>query len=508
MTMKQRVLILSTSAGAGHKAAAAALEQVFARNPHVDVRNHDALELGSDALRTQYDDMYHRMVRDAPVLLGWWYDQQNEPFKGDQIRILWERLNAEPLVRLIKEFDPDITVCTHYMPAGIIAQMMSRGELHTHLAIVTTDYDFQGMWLSRMFNRYFVPLEETKVHVTSLGIPAEHITVSGIPVSPVFGEPVDRDAVLAQYNLRPDAPIILVSAGAAGNTSAKTVVEQLSRLRGDFQAVVICGRNDRLRREIVAQAAPRAADFRVLGFTDRMPDLMRVASLFIGKPGGLTASECMAAQLPMLLIEPIPGQEERNSDHLLEEGAALRCNELSTVAFKVDRLLAEPERLAQMRANTRRLGRPDAAEVIVETLLREQVPPVLAESAPRSSLVGALLGGQPAAAPPAVTLYDDQSGVLLGTISEAQFRFLADQLEEEDSRDDDYYINAPTIDMLAERGADPELLAMLRMALGDREDAEVRWVWLRPDASAVPPVRVEPASPPADPAIDAPQQQI
>jgi processive 1,2-diacylglycerol beta-glucosyltransferase len=497
MTNQRRVLILSTSAGAGHKVAAAALEQVFRRFPHVEVRNQDALELTTEALRTQYADMYFRLVREAPVLLGWWYDQQNEPFKGDQLRVLWDRLNAEPLIRFIREFDPDITVCTHFMPAGIIAQMMSRGELHTNLAIVTTDYDFQGMWLSRTFNRYFVALEETKVHVTSLGIPAEHITVSGIPVDPVFGLPVDREAALARFSLRPEVPVILVSAGAAGNTSARLVAEQLMRLENDFQAVVVCGKNDRLRREIVAVAAPRADHFRVLGFTDKMPDLLRSASLFIGKPGGLTASECMAAEVPMLIVEPIPGQEERNSHHLLEEGAAVRCNELTTIAYKVDLLLGDPPRLERMRANTRRLGRPDAAEVIVETLLGEPAPPVLVESATRTSLVETLLG-EPAptlpALPVAITLYDDASGVLLGTLSEAQFQFLADQLEEEDPRDDDYYLNQATVDMLQARGADPELLAILRAALGDQEEAEVRWVRLDQLAgSAVPPLRVEPA---------------
>lgn len=504
MSNKQRVLILSTSAGAGHTVAAAALEKVFRRFPQVEVKNQDALEMTTETLRTQYADMYFRMVRDTPLLLGWWYDQQNEPFKGDQLRVLWDRLNAEPLVRFIREFDPDITVCTHYMPAGIIAQMMSRGELHTNLAIVTTDYDFQGMWLSRMFNRYFVALEETKVHVQSLGMPVEHITVSGIPVNPVLGEAVDRESVLAQYTLRPDVPIILVSAGAAGGTPAKSVVEQLLLLENDFQAVVICGKNDQLRREIIALAAPRADDFRVLGFTDAMPDLLRVASLFIGKPGGLTASECMAAGLPMLIIDPIPGQEERNSIHLLEEGAAVRCNELSTIAFKVDRLLSDPERLAQMRRNTSRLGRPDAARVIVETLLAEETPAVLVEQVQRPSLVTTLLGRPSSpAAPPAVTLYDDRTGVLLGTVSEAQFQFLATYLEEEDAFDDDYYINQATIEMLAERGADEELLSILRAALGDEDETEVRWVRRVPEGIATaPPVQVEWVEVPVPPATD------
>jgi processive 1,2-diacylglycerol beta-glucosyltransferase len=501
MAEKQRVLILSTSAGAGHKAAAAALEKVFQHHAQVEVQNLDALELTTETLRSQYADMYFRMVREAPMLVGWWYDQQNEPLKGDQLRVLWDRVNAEPLVRFIREFDPDITVCTHFMPAGIIAQMMSRGELRTHLAIVTTDYDFQGMWLSRMFNRYFVALEETKVHVVSLGIPGEHITVSGIPVDPIFGEPVDRAAVLARHNLRPDAPIILISAGAAGNTSATAVVEQLLRLENDFQAVVVCGRNDRLRRGIVALAAPRADNFRVLGYTDRMPDLLRVATLFVGKPGGMAASECMAAGVPMVIIEPIPGQEERNSHHLLEEGAAVRCNELSTVGYKIDRLLGDPARLERMRQAARALGRPDAAATIVDTLLREHVPAVQVASPARLSIVEALLGDlAPAvlAEQAPYTLYDDVTGILLGNLSEAEFAFLAGQLERESTRDDDYYINRATVELLAARGADEHLLELLRAALGDREEAEVRWVRRAPEAATpTPALQVEPTEPAA-----------
>src|SRR5689334_17299915 len=192
MEGNKRVLLLSTSVGSGHIAAAAAIERAFCGVPGVEVHNHDALELTSEALRATYSDMYFRLVKEFPWLVGWWYDLQNEPFKGGQLRVIWEQLNAEPLIRMIKEFDPQVTICTHFMPAGIIAQLMARGDLNTVLAIVTTDYEFQGMWLSPLFHRYFVPLEETKVHLVSLGIPEEHVTVSGIPVGPAFSAPFER----------------------------------------------------------------------------------------------------------------------------------------------------------------------------------------------------------------------------------------------------------------------------------------------------------------------------
>jgi processive 1,2-diacylglycerol beta-glucosyltransferase len=476
----RRVLLLSTSVGSGHVAAAAAIEHAF-EGTRVEVRNHDALQLASDALRATYSDMYFRLVKEFPWLVGWWYDLQNEPFKGGQLRVIWEQLNAEPLIRMIKEFDPQITICTHFMPAGIIAQLMARGDLNTVLAIVTTDYEFQGMWLSPLFHRYFVPLEETKVHLVSLGIPEEHVTVSGIPVGPAFSAPFERAAVQKTYALREDIPTVLLSAGAAGISSASAIVEQLLRIKSEIQTVVVCGKNEALRREIDVLVAPQAERFRVLGYTSDLPNLMRVADLFIGKPGGLTSAECMAASLPMAIIEPIPGQEERNSDYLLEAGAAIRCNQMTTLAYKVERLLTDPERLAQMRANTARLARPDAAQAIVDTLLREDLTPHAITAEERHQIVSAARGqiapirlDTPLSG--LINLYSDQTGVLLGTIDDEQFQVLASHLESEGERDDDYFINQATIDLLREGGADTALLDMLSAAIAEGGEAEVRWV--------------------------------
>jgi processive 1,2-diacylglycerol beta-glucosyltransferase len=158
-----------------------------------------------------------------------------------------------------------------------------------------------------------------------------------------LGDPVDREAILTRYGLRPDRPVLLISAGAAGGAYTQTIVQQTLRMRNEFQAFVACGRNDQLKSQIEGLVAFNRDRYRVLGYTNDMPDLMRTASLFIGKPGGLTSSECMAAGLPMVLIHPIPGQEVRNSDFLLEEGAAVRCNYETTVGYKIDQLLAEPD---------------------------------------------------------------------------------------------------------------------------------------------------------------------
>src|SRR5215218_8836275 len=147
-------------------------------------------------------------------------------------------------------------------------------------------------------------------------------------------------------------------------------------MRNDFQAVVVCGRNEKLKSQIEGLVGFHRDRYRVLGYTNDMSDLIRTATLFVGKPGGLTSSECMAAGLPMILIHPIPGQEVRNSDFLLEEGAAVRCNYETTVGYKIDQLLAEPDRLLHMSESARRIGRPQAGQQITSMVLADQSRPL------------------------------------------------------------------------------------------------------------------------------------
>jgi len=373
-----RVLIMSVSAGAGHIKAANALEKTFLEDPRVSqVIHQDALVYTNKLFRDFYSKFYQSLVRSAPNFLGWWYKSSDEPWRTDSMRHMIDRLNTRPLVRFVREFDPHITVCTHFMPAGIISHLIAAGRLDARLSIVVTDFNFHAMWLSRAFQRYFVAMNETKASLESLGLPSDRVTVSGIPIDPVFSVPIDRLNECRRLALEPTRPIVLLSAGAAGSGPAEFMVQQLMMLDDRIQVVIVCGHNRDLKNRIdaIVQANPR---FRVLGYTDAMSTLMQLADLLIGKPGGMTSAEALAAGLPMCIVNPIPGQEERNSDHLLEEGVAIKCNDLGALAYKVGQLLDRPDRLANMRANASRLARPFAARTVVNTLLDEShnIPPL------------------------------------------------------------------------------------------------------------------------------------
>src|SRR5271155_1465427 len=251
----RRVLILSASAGTGHVRAAEALEKVFRQRPDVaEVRNVDALRFTNRLFRDFYSKLYIQLVQRAPTILGIVYNTTDEPWKTDRMRLMLDRLNTGPLERFIARFKPDIPVCTHFLPAEIISYLISKGKLNARLSIVVTDLDVHAMWLCRTFHRYFVALEESKIHLEVLGLPADHITVSGIPIDPAFAQIGDRAAMRTEAGFDNERPLFLISGGALGVSPAAGVLDGLARLRHPAQAVVICGKNEEMKAGMERQA--------------------------------------------------------------------------------------------------------------------------------------------------------------------------------------------------------------------------------------------------------------
>lgn len=422
-------MILAAGVGSGHNQAASAVEAALAAlGTDDEVRRLDILETTNEVFNRLYDDAYFTLVSEAPWLVGWGYDQADPPFKVRSIVTWLEQLNTISFIRELRDYDPDVVICTHFLPARLVSILLARRQLRATLTVVGTDYDFQGLWLTSPFSHFFVAREESGQYLRSIGIPDDRVSASGIPVRLGLADPVDREAVLRRFDLRPDLPVVLISAGAAGGAYTTQIVAQTLRMTSPFQAVVVCGRNAELKASIEAQVADRAEGYRVLGYTTEMADLMRISSLFVGKPGGLSSSECMAVGLPMVIINPIPGQEVRNSDYLLEEGAAVRCNYATTVGHKIDQLLADPERLARLAANARRVGRPNAGRDVVQTSLALTGEPLwISRDAQRSML---LSGEQGVAASDLAdakrlrTIRDPGRGLSLALVTQGQLEVL------------------------------------------------------------------------------------
>jgi processive 1,2-diacylglycerol beta-glucosyltransferase len=376
MTGKPRVLLLSATSGAGHVRAAQALERAFQERGDCIVEHIDALQYVSKLFQRIYDKAYIAMVRKAPELMGVLYERTDQPWLHLRQRLAMDRLNTSPMIRLLKRVQPDLCVATHFLPAEILAWLIAKKKLRARNAIVVTDYDVHAMWLCRTVDRYYVAIEEAAEYLARIGVPREKLCVTGIPVDPLFATPLDRAEARRQLKLDANATLILISAGGYGVGPVEQLVEDLLRLQRPWQIAAIAGKSEKILKRMeqlskeagkLPSGSPRLFP---VGFTREMDKFMAAADLMVGKAGGLTTSEALARALPMALIEPIPGQEERNSDHLLEAGAAIRCNNLPAAAWKIARLLDDPAKLARMRDAARNLGQPRAAEAVAEDAMR------------------------------------------------------------------------------------------------------------------------------------------
>jgi len=370
MSGKKRILILSASVGSGHVKAAEALAAAFRANPDVEeVLVDDSLDHTNVLHKQLYSTLYKRLSAKLPKFLGWWYESSDDPWVSDKGRVAIDLPQALPLINLVRDFKPDSIICTHFMPAGVLSHLIKTGKLDAELGIVVTDFHFHAFWITRAFHWYFVAQEDDKIHMEGLGLPTDRIHVTGIPIDPAFAQHVDRAAVLTRHGLRNDLPTFLIAGGALGLSPAVAVVRRLLSLDRDFQAVIVCGKNEQLLMDIGELIKGREDRFKILGYTKEMPDLLGAATLLLSKPGGLTTAEALARGLPMVILDPIGGQEERNSDVLLEAGAAVKCTEVTLLNHKLARLLDDPSRIAAMSENARRLGRPYAARDIARIVL-------------------------------------------------------------------------------------------------------------------------------------------
>jgi processive 1,2-diacylglycerol beta-glucosyltransferase len=372
---KPRVLILSASAGAGHVRAAEALEKAFGATGACYVEHIDAFGYVSKLFQRLYDDAYIAMVKHAPSLMGLLYDQTDQPWRHPQRRLALDRLNTQPMIRMLKRVQPELCVATHFLPAEILAWLIAKRKLRARHVIVVTDYDVHAMWLCRTVDRYDVALPESAEYLAGIGVPREKIRVSGIPVDPLFEIPVASRDARRKLGLSADAMIVLMSAGGYGVGPVEQLVRGLLALGQPWQIVAIAGKSEKLKARLeqlasaVGSLADGASRLVAVGFTREMHLYMAAADALIGKSGGLTTSEALSRGLPMILIEPIPGQEERNADHLLEAGAAIRCNNLPAAPWKIAALLKNPAKLSAMRAAATAMSRPAAARTIVEDAL-------------------------------------------------------------------------------------------------------------------------------------------
>src|SRR6185503_17496513 len=286
--MLRKVLLLSASAGAVHIRAAEAIEKAFNEAKDADsreVRHLDVLNYTNKLFRHLYSKAYIDLVNKMPEVPGWFYDKLDKPWKNERRRLALDKLNTRPFVKMLREYQPDLIVCTHFLPAEIVSWLKAKERLASRQVIIVTDFDVHAMWLVHHYERYFVAIDEARAYLEVLGIPAGKIMVSGIPIDPVFAVRKDKQEMRAKHGLAADRTTILLSAGGFGVGSMEPLITALLNLRTRAQIVAICGRNEELKKRLTKLALRIAANAQVIlkpfGYTKEMDELMAASDLVL-----------------------------------------------------------------------------------------------------------------------------------------------------------------------------------------------------------------------------------
>lgn len=360
----KKVLILYATAGIGHKKAAIAVKAAFdeLKLDGVEVKLEDALDHTNAFFKWSYLESYLLMVNKLPLFWGLMYYLTDNFYVNllvAKVRRINNWFNSRQFAAYIKKEDPDVIISTHFFACEVLSNMKKRALIRSRLITVVTDYRLHSWWVADHTDMYVVAGQDTRDDLLKWFVPPEKIKVLGIPVEPVFSKPVDRARILREAGLKEGVFTILVIGGGFGVGPIEDIIKTIGNIQ-PLQIVTVCGHNKELVGKLEASKATMKANIKVCGYVNNVYEYMGIADLLISKSGGITVSESLARELPIIVISPIMGQETRNSGYIIKHGAAVKIAKASELKEVVEYLIAHPDRVAAMKEAIRGIKKPAA----------------------------------------------------------------------------------------------------------------------------------------------------
>lgn len=366
---KNPVVIISTKSGGGHISAAKAVERAFGERGELTCAHVESLEHSSALYRGIYDHGFLKLVEMAP----WAYEASFRITDRPQIKVprhlaIAHKLNTRALRRSLKEHDPKVVFCTHFLPEQVALDLRKQEKITSKIAVVVTDYVVHAQWFGNV-DLFFVGNELNKKNLMAKGIDGEKIKITGIPIDLKFSKQYDKQEAREKLSLRKDGEVVLFTGGGHGIGGVENTVKELfPALPSSSQLVVLCGKGEKLLQALntFKVSLPEADRARLVpvGFTKEMEWYMAAADVMVGKPGGLTTSETLAMGLPFIMVNAMPGQEEGNADYVASAGAGIWVRDLQFLPSAISTLLTSPEQRELMSSAAKKIAKPNAAEDI------------------------------------------------------------------------------------------------------------------------------------------------
>ena len=354
---------MTADVGVGHTSAAKALRNALALStPDLEATIVDSYKFSAAMFSRVVSNGYLGMVKTIPQMYRFIYARAEKATDVGPFRAWVHQFTASNIRPFLKQYAPDVVVCTHAFPCGVMAEYKHAFADAPPVFGVVTDFAVHAFWIHANVDGYAVATEQMRQQMIARGIDPRRIVASGIPIAPEFAQAAaSREDLARRLGLPPDRQIVLLMGGGLGIAPLETIMRALSQVEEPLCAVVIVGRSRSAEARAIECAARMAYPVRVLRFVENVHEYMHAADLLVTKPGGLTSSEALAAGVPLLLFKPLPGQEERNTRFLVSGGAAVRAKKSDDLAQRVQMLLRDAERRDRMRVAMKALAKPEAA---------------------------------------------------------------------------------------------------------------------------------------------------
>lgn len=370
MPKPYRVLFLSAAVGAGHARAAEALETAFMETYSTRLKSKiiDSFRYTNPLLSKVVINTYMEIIKVTPAVYRYLYQRAEDADSMSEFNKLLNNMLATKLKKLIIDFRPDIVICTHAFPCGVMSVLKKKANLKFPIVGIITDFTVHGFWIYPNIDLYIVAHQELKNHLIQRGLSPQNVAVTGIPISPKFNDQLDSIALKKRLNLDLEKLTVMVMGGGLGFGPVEEIVKEINRSNLPLQAIVIVGKNKSLSKKLEDLSKQVTFPLKVFGYVNNIHELMEVSDLLITKPGGLTSAEALSKNLPMLIVNPIPGQEEKNSDFLLSHKVALQIHSLSQLKYTLEQFFQRPEIFQEMKEETKKLSKPNSAREVVELI--------------------------------------------------------------------------------------------------------------------------------------------
>jgi processive 1,2-diacylglycerol beta-glucosyltransferase len=366
---KKKFLVVTASIGSGHnKAAEALVNEIKIKHPDAEIHMVDFMSTKTAYLNGFLKEAYLKILDFVPDVYDFFYNLTAGKSKGISVKSLLALAMKSNMEALIKQYQADIVICTHPFPCAAAAYLKKIKQVNIILAGVITDFTIHQLWVYKEVDLYFVANQKIREALAKRDVALEKIHDTGIPIDLSFGIQYDKEELLRKFNLRSDLPVILIMGGGLGMGGVKFALNHLETLKKSIQILVVAGVNSDLWADLKEIAKNSKHIVEVWGFSNNVQELMAVSTFIISKPGALTISEALAMELPMLLHEPIPGQEKENAAYVESIGAAIWIKDNQKLTEIVESVLYDSAKLFKMQVKAKEHKRPDAAKDIVFVL--------------------------------------------------------------------------------------------------------------------------------------------